>query len=108
MVYYTKLKSYRTISLLSCMGKVVDKVVTELLSDEAERRPLLSDDQVRSRKKRSAIEAAAIMVDRAHSGWKEDNITGVLLMDITTAFRSVARRRLIHTMSANKIDGDFI
>ena len=60
---YTKLKSYRTISLLSCVGKLVEKLVAELLSDEAERRALLSDGQFGSRKKRSAIDAAAIMVD---------------------------------------------
>ena len=42
---YTKLKSYRTISLLSCMGTVIEKVVAEPLSDEAERRALLSDGQ---------------------------------------------------------------
>ena len=33
---YTTLKLYRTISLLSCLGKVVEKVVAELQSDEAE------------------------------------------------------------------------
>jgi hypothetical protein len=67
---YTKLKSYGTISLLSCMGKVVEKVVAELLCDEAESRALPSDGQFGSRKKRSAIDAAAIMVDRAHATWK--------------------------------------
>jgi len=35
---YTKLKVYHSISLLSCMGKVVEKVVAELLAEEAERR----------------------------------------------------------------------
>jgi len=90
------------------MGKDVEKVVAELLSDEAERRALLSDGQFGSRKKRLAIDAAAIMVDRAHATWKEDNITGVLLMDINAAFPSVARGRLIHAMTANKIDGDLI
>jgi len=34
---YTQLKAYRSISLLSCMGKVVKKVAAELLSEEAER-----------------------------------------------------------------------
>jgi len=29
--HYTKLKAYRSISLLSCMGKVVEKVAVELL-----------------------------------------------------------------------------
>jgi len=33
---HTKLKAYRSISLLSCMGKVVEKVVAELLTEEAE------------------------------------------------------------------------
>jgi len=45
---YTKLKSYHSISLLSCMGKVVEKVAAELLSEEAKRRRLLSDGKYRS------------------------------------------------------------
>ena len=105
---YTKRKSYRTISLFSCMGKVNQKVVAKLLSNEAERRALSSDGQYGSRKKSSAIDAAAIMVDRAHSAWKEDIITGVLLMDIKAAFPSIARGGLIHAMKAKRIDGDHI
>jgi len=41
----TQPKAYCSKWLLSCMGKVVDKVVAELLSDEADRRGLLSDGQ---------------------------------------------------------------
>jgi len=66
---------------MSCMGKVVEKVVTELLADEAGRRELLTDSQVGSRNRWSAIDAAFIMVDRAHAAWKNGFITGVLLMD---------------------------
>jgi hypothetical protein len=90
------------------MGNVDKKVVAELLSDEAERRALLSDGQFGSRKKRSAIDAAAIMVDRAHLAWKEDNIMGVLQMVVKAAFPSVARGMLIHAMKAKQIDGDLI
>jgi hypothetical protein len=64
---YTQLKAYRSISLLSCMGKVVEKVVAELVSEEAERTGLLSDGHFGSRERRSAIDAAGIMVDRAHA-----------------------------------------
>jgi len=60
---YTKLQSYRTISQLSSKGIVVEKEAAELLSDEAERRALQSDRQFGSRNKRSAIEAAAIIVE---------------------------------------------
>jgi len=41
--HHMKLKAYRSISLLSCMGKVVENVAAELLPEEAERRGLLSD-----------------------------------------------------------------
>jgi len=66
---YTQLKAYRSISLLNCMGKVVEKVVAELMSDEAAMRGLVSDGKFASRRERSAIDAAAIMVDRAHAAW---------------------------------------
>jgi hypothetical protein len=89
------------------MGNVVEKVVAGLVSDEAERRAVSGDGQFGRRKKRSAIDAAAIMVDRAHATWKQDNITGVLLWDIKVAFSSLARGRLIHAMKAKTIDGDF-
>jgi len=88
---YTKLKAYRSILLLSCMGKVVEKVATELRSEEAARRGLLSDGQFGSRNGRSAIDAAAIMVDRVHAAWTNGHITGVLLMDIKAAFPTLAK-----------------
>jgi hypothetical protein len=47
---YMKLKAYCSISLLSRMGKVVEKVAAELLSEEPERRGRLSDGQFGSRK----------------------------------------------------------
>jgi len=49
---YTKLEAYPSISLRSGMGKVVEKVAVELLSEEAETRGLLSDGQFGSRKGR--------------------------------------------------------
>jgi len=77
--------------MLSCVGNVIEKEVAEQLSDEAERGALQSDGQFGSRKKWSAIDAAAIMVDRAPSAWKEDNITGVLVTDIKAAFPSIVK-----------------
>jgi len=78
------------------MGNVREKVVAELLSDEANTRGLLSDEQFGSRRWRSSIDAAAIMVDRAHAAWKDGHIVGMLLMDIKAAFPSVAKGRLVN------------
>jgi hypothetical protein len=93
---YTQLKADRSILLLSCMRTVVEKVVAELLSDDAERLRLLSNGQCGRRKERSAIDAAAIMVHRAHAAWRNGHITGVLFLDIIAAFPSVAKRRLVN------------
>jgi hypothetical protein len=103
---YTKLKAYRSISLLSCMGEVLEKVAAELLSEEAGRRGVLSDGQSGSRNGRSAIDTAVIIADRAHAAWTIGHITGVLLMDIKAAFPSVAKGRLVNLMKVRQTDGD--
>jgi hypothetical protein len=90
------------------MGIVVEKVVAELWSEVAERRGLLSDGEFGSRKGRSAIDAAAIMVDRAHAAWTNGHITGVLLMDIKAAFPSVATGRLLNLIKVRQMNGDLI
>jgi len=95
---YIKLTVYRSISLLSSMGKVVQKVVAELLSEVAERRGLLSDGQFGSRQWQAAMDAAAIIVDWAHAAWTNGHMTGVLLMDIDIAFPSVPKWRLVNWM----------
>jgi hypothetical protein len=94
--YNTQLKASQSLSLLKCMGKVVEKVVSELLSDEAERRGLLSDGQFGSRSGWSAIDAVAIMVDRTYAAWRDGHIAGMLLLVIKVAFRSMAKERLVN------------
>jgi hypothetical protein len=103
-----ELNTYRSISLLSCMGNVVEKVATELLSEEVERRTLLNDGQFGRRKRWPAIDAVAIMVDRAHAAWAYAHITGVLLMDIKASFPSVSKGRLVNLIKFRQMDGDFI
>jgi hypothetical protein len=90
------------------LGKVVEKVVAELLSEEAERRGQLSDAQFGNRKVQSTIDAAAIMVDKMHAAWTDSNTTGVLLLDIQAAFGSVTKGGPVNGRKAKHIDGDLI
>jgi hypothetical protein len=90
------------------MGKVVEKVVAEMLSEEADRRGLLSDGQFRSRKGNSVVDAAVIIVDRALTAWTNSHITGVVLMDIKAAFPSVAKGSVVNLMKGRQMDGDLI
>ena len=63
---------------------------------------------VESLMQRPAINAATMIVDRAHAARKEVNITGILLKDIKAAFPNVMRGSLIPAVKAARIDGDLI
>ena len=84
-------KSYRVISLLNCMGKLVEKVVAEELLQFCETHLKLHKSQMGARKNWCAIDAVAIMVDSIHKIWEEKKIAGTLLMDVKGAFDYVSR-----------------
>jgi hypothetical protein len=50
---YSQVKSYRVISLLNCLGKVVEKIAAEAISDHCEATGALHPGQIGSRKDRS-------------------------------------------------------
>ncbi len=66
----SRVKSYRVISLLNCMGKLVEKVVAEQLSQFCESHQKLYVGQIGARKGRCAVDAVAIMVNSIHKAWE--------------------------------------
>jgi hypothetical protein len=105
---YTELTAYSSISLLHCRRNGVEKGVAEQLAEDAERRGLLNDGQYGSIKRWSAMDAAALMVDRAQTEWREGHIPGDRLMDMKSAFPSIGRGRPLHRMRGKWMDGDLI
>ena len=59
---WSLVNSYRVISLLNCLGKVVEKVVAGLLSQYCENFSKLHSGQMGARKQRCAIDAVASLV----------------------------------------------
>jgi hypothetical protein len=64
--------------------------------------------QFGGRKKRSAVDAVAYVMNPMHIAWYNGHIAGLLLMDVKGAFDHVNHRRLLTTMVAKKLDGDLI
>jgi len=87
--------AYRVITLLNCLGKVVEKVAANAIADECERRRLLHDGQFGCRKRRSAIDAVGRLMKRVEEAWGRGNTAAVLLMDVKGAFPHVAKGNLI-------------
>ena len=80
---------YRVISLLNCIGKVVEKFVAKELSHYCEKYFKLHPGQIGGRKERSAIDMLARLVHTVQEKWEEKKLAAALFMDIKGAFGHV-------------------
>jgi len=84
---YTDPKAYRIISLLNCLGKVLDKLFANRLSYLANTTPLLDDSQFGGRKQRSALDAGLQLQHFVQKSWQEGRkIVGTAFYDFQGAF----------------------
>jgi len=105
---YGVAKAYRVITLLNCLGKVVEKVAANAVAEECERRRLLHNGQFGCRKRRSAIDAVGRLMKRVEEVWGRGNTAAVLLMDVKGAFPHVAKGNLIKRMEEMGFEADLV
>lgn len=105
---YTVAKAYRVISLLKCLGKVVEKLVADLITDFAESQGLLHEGQFGGRRQRSAVDAVACLIGEIERAWGEGKLGACLFMDIKGACDYVVGRKLIGGLRDTGMDGDLI
>ncbi|CAJ2513419.1 Uu.00g015380.m01.CDS01 [Anthostomella pinea] len=90
--------AYRPIALLSCMGKVIKKVIGNRMIETAETHGLLPEGQMGNRKDRSTEHAIRIVVKTVHTGWSYSTVATLIQLDITGAFDAVIFTRLRHIL----------
>ncbi len=101
-------RSYRVISLLNCMGKVVEKVVAQELSQYCEEYSKLDPGQMGGQKERSAIDAVVTLVHMVQEKWEEKKLAAALFMDVKGAFDHVSKGQLLTRMIELGVDGDLV
>jgi ribonuclease HI len=101
-------RSYRVISLLNCMGKVVEKLVAEAIAEHCEATGALHQGQMGGRRRRSAVDAVACLIQDVHLGWGQKKLAAALFLDVKGAFDHVDPARLTRRMGELGIDGDLI
>ena len=105
---YGLAKSYRVISLLNCLGKMVEKVAAMLISAHCEITGRFHSGHYRCRVRRSAVDAVGVAISQTQEAWKRGQITGALILDVAAAFPSVARGCLFRKMRAMGIDENLV
>jgi len=101
-------KSNRVISLLNCLGKLVEKVVAHMIGGHLERLDGLHEGQYGGRKKRSAVDAVGVLMAEVQPAWQEKKVAAALCMDVAAAFPSVARECLLRKMRNAGLDENLV
>lgn len=104
---YTKAKAYRPIALLNTLGKLLERIVADRISQATETHHLLPDYQMGARRSRSAVTALSLLTEQIHTVWKQDPalVASVLSLDISRAYDHVSHKRLLHNMKAARLPG---
>jgi ribonuclease HI len=104
---YTKANAYRPIALENTLGKLIESIVTELLSHAAEEYQLIPAQHYGGRPGRTGEEAMIMLMEKIMHAWKEREVYSTVFMDVAGAFNNVHHERLLHNMKKRKVP-DFI
>ncbi len=93
-------KSYRVISLLNCLGKVLEKIIATRLSYlySISDSNILYYDQIGGKRQYSATDAAFSLVHDIEMARNEKLVSSALFIDIKGVYDHVSKRRLIQIL----------
>jgi ribonuclease HI/exonuclease III len=103
---YTTAKSWRPISLLATLGKILESVVAERISHAVETYGLLPTNHFGARKQRSAEQALLLLQEEIYTAWRGRKIVSLISFDVKGAYNGVCKERLLQRMKARGIPED--
>lgn len=87
------------------MGKVLEKLIANLIAKVAENHNLLPNEQIGARPGRSTISAFKLLTEQIHTIWGKDKrrVASLLSLHISGAFDNVSHQKFIYTMRTKGI-----
>ena len=98
--------SYRPISLLSCVGKTMERTVNRRLQHHLEKNGLLSPSQSGFRKNRSTEDQVALLTQDIENGFQQKIKTLAVFVDLTKAFDKVWKDGILVKLQRKKVCGN--
>jgi hypothetical protein len=95
---YTNVKTYKSITLLNTLNKVLKSVIARRINDLTKAHDLLFVNQMNERKNRSCETILKLLTKQIHTIWNmsKDKITTLLSMNVIEAYDHVSREKLLH------------
>ncbi|OAQ65636.1 endonuclease/reverse transcriptase [Purpureocillium lilacinum] len=91
----SKARAWRPISLLSCLGKGLERLIARRLAWASIRYGILHPQQIGALPKRSAVDPVAALVHDIETALANGQVATLVTMDVQGAFDTVMRNRLI-------------
>lgn len=91
---YSDPNSYRPIALLSCLGKILEKVITSRITYWAESTRIIAAGQMGGRRNHSTDDALLILTSWIKEKWRNGEVVSALSLDVKSAYPSVHKKRL--------------
>jgi len=90
------------------VGKVVEKVVANEISTVTDLGNQLHEGQYGCRRRRSAVDAAGVLMSVVQEVWKQKKVAAALMIDVAAAFPSIARECLLRKMREMELDKNLV
>lgn len=91
---YSDPGAYRPIALLSCLGKILEKIITNRLTYWAETSKIVALGHMGGRRHHSTDDALLILTTWIRERWRDNKVVSALSLDVKSAYPSVHRERL--------------
>ena len=96
---YTLAKNFRPISLLECLGKLLEKVVAKIIYGDMAKYGLVPTTQFGGRNASSTLDAGLTLLHDIEAAHKSKMRTGLLLFDIQGYFDNINHERLLQVFA---------
>jgi hypothetical protein len=105
---YTRAKAWRSISLPSTLGKLLEVVVVERISIAVETYRLLPANHFGARKQRSAEQALLLLQGRIYTAWRGRKVVSLVNSEVKGPYNGVYKDRLLQRLAARGIPSDLV
>ena len=101
---YTSPKSYRPISLLNTLGKIIEAILATRISYMATIYNLLPKTHFGGQRGSCIETAIHNLLEKVYAAWNKNEIASLLMMDVSAAYPNTSHQRLLHNLRKRKID----
>lgn len=95
---YSDPNAYRPIALLSCLGKILEKIITSRVTYWAESMKVIAPGHMGGRRHHSTDDALLILTTWIKERWRAGEVVSALSLDVKSAYPSVHKMRLWFTL----------